>query len=158
MRLGVRSRLFAFAFGLIALTIGVAYLVLRNELERLLLDEIRGDLDVRTALVALEADSVDIANDDLAAWDALADRIGRKAKARVTLIRRDGVVVGDSEVPRDRLPKMENHRLGNVRREGVHRVRKGRKFVFHMGFLSAGGPQPISTKYVENSRSYCGKA
>jgi two-component system phosphate regulon sensor histidine kinase PhoR len=109
VRLGIRSRLFAIAFGLIALTMGVAYLVMRNELERLLLSEIRGDLDVRTALVALEVDSLDIANDDLASWDALADRIGAKAKARVTLIRRDGVVVGDSEVPRDKVRTMQNH-------------------------------------------------
>jgi two-component system phosphate regulon sensor histidine kinase PhoR len=109
VRLGIRSRLFIFAFGLIATTMGVAYLVLRNELERLLFNGLRADLDVRTALVALEVDSADIASDDLAAWDALADRIGAKAQARVTLIRRDGVVIGDSEVPGDRLPKMENH-------------------------------------------------
>ncbi|MBN1605914.1 MAG: HAMP domain-containing protein [Polyangiaceae bacterium] len=109
MRFGIRSRLFATAFGLIAVTMIVAYLAMRNELERLLLSNIRGDLHVRTALVALEVDSVDVARDDFAAWDALADRIGAKAKARVTLIRRDGVVIGDSEVPSDRLRTLQNH-------------------------------------------------
>lgn len=109
MRLGIRFRLFALAFGLIALTMGVAYLVMRAALERLLFNEIRGDLDVRTALVALEVDALDIAPDDRAAWDALADRIGAKARARVTLIRRDGVVVGDSRVPLEKLRGMQNH-------------------------------------------------
>jgi two-component system, OmpR family, phosphate regulon sensor histidine kinase PhoR len=109
VKLGIRSRLFAMAFGLIAATMIVAYLVMRSELERLLFNEIRGDLDVRTALVALEVDAVDMAPDDFAAWDALADRIGAKARARVTLIRRDGVVIGDSEVPRDQLRTMQNH-------------------------------------------------
>ncbi len=44
-----------------------------------------------------------------AALDALAERAGRAAAARVTLIAPDGTVVGDSEVPFDRLPALSNH-------------------------------------------------
>ena len=43
------------------------------------------------------------------ALDALADAAGRAAGARVTLIARDGRVVGDSEVPLRLLEGLENH-------------------------------------------------
>ena len=43
-------------------------------------------------------------------WDALADRLGAIARARVTFIRTDGVVLGDSEVAAKDLPTLENHR------------------------------------------------
>jgi len=43
-------------------------------------------------------------------WDGLADRLGAIAQARVTFIREDGIVVGDSEVARGELAELENHR------------------------------------------------
>lgn len=42
-------------------------------------------------------------------WAALADSLGAAAGCRVTLVRRDGRVVGDSDVPSSRLAAMENH-------------------------------------------------
>jgi len=44
-----------------------------------------------------------------AEWDSMADRFGRQAGVRVTLIAQDGTVVGDSEVPLAELGEMENH-------------------------------------------------
>jgi two-component system phosphate regulon sensor histidine kinase PhoR len=41
--------------------------------------------------------------------DALADRAGAQAGARVTLVAADGSVVGDSQVPIERLAQVENH-------------------------------------------------
>ena len=41
--------------------------------------------------------------------DSLADRLGEIADLRVTLISRDGTVIGDSEIDRARLPTVENH-------------------------------------------------
>jgi two-component system phosphate regulon sensor histidine kinase PhoR len=46
---------------------------------------------------------------DAAALDALADRAGAAARARVTLIAPDGTVVGDSDVPLERLAAVESH-------------------------------------------------
>ena len=109
MRLRLRSKLFVFSFGLILLSMGVAYAVARTELERLLLDSIERDLEVRTQLVALQVGPVDRPADDFNVWDALADRLGDHAKARVTLIRKDGRVVGDSQMPTGEVPAMENH-------------------------------------------------
>lgn len=45
----------------------------------------------------------------LAQVDRLADRLGQRLKLRVTLISPQGVVLGDSRVPLERLPRLENH-------------------------------------------------
>src|SRR5512135_280879 len=42
-------------------------------------------------------------------WPARADALARELGVRVTLIARDGHVVGDSEVSRERLGQLENH-------------------------------------------------
>lgn len=41
--------------------------------------------------------------------DSIADRMGEVSGVRVTLIARDGTVLGDSEVDASRLPSVENH-------------------------------------------------
>jgi two-component system phosphate regulon sensor histidine kinase PhoR len=41
--------------------------------------------------------------------DSLADRLGKITDLRVTLISRDGTVIGDSEIDPARLPSVENH-------------------------------------------------
>lgn len=109
MKLGIRGKLFLITFGLIVLSLLVAYGYLRQELENEVTSAVRSELAVRARLVAHEASEFTRAPDDLAAWDALADELGRRADTRVTLIRRDGVVMGDSEVSLERLPSVENH-------------------------------------------------
>ncbi|MFH0899422.1 MAG: HAMP domain-containing protein [Pseudomonadota bacterium] len=42
-------------------------------------------------------------------WDGLADELGRRARARITIIRLDGRVLGDSEMAMPELGSMENH-------------------------------------------------
>jgi len=41
--------------------------------------------------------------------DALADILGQDPQLRITMIRRDGVVLGDSDVPKDELDRVANH-------------------------------------------------
>src|SRR5262245_13366899 len=67
----------------------------------------RADLMARLALVADAAASV--GDTRLETWDALADRLGRLAQARVTFIAADGRVLGDSDVALADLPGLENH-------------------------------------------------
>src|SRR5206468_3920459 len=47
--------------------------------------------------------------DDFHTWDTLADTLGKTLHARVTLVRGDGTVIGDSEVPTAGLAGLENH-------------------------------------------------
>ncbi|MFQ5746965.1 MAG: sensor histidine kinase [Gemmatimonadota bacterium] len=62
----------------------------------------RADLERRARLVAAVIG-------DRTFSDSLADRLGRIAGVRVTLIDREGAVRGDSEVPARRIPRVENH-------------------------------------------------
>lgn len=109
MILGIRSKLFVVSFGLVLLSIAAAYFFMRVRLETYLVDSLRQDLAVRARLIALKVSAADSPLTDLKSWDALADELGRRASARVTFIRRDGVVVGDSEVPYSDLAQVENH-------------------------------------------------
>ena len=52
MRLGIRSKLFLLSLGLIALSLAIAYSVLRPTLDRMIFERIAGDLNVRLRLVA----------------------------------------------------------------------------------------------------------
>lgn len=109
MNPGIRFKLFLVSLGLIAASVVTADLYLSAVLDRQLTERIHDDLFIRTRLIAEKAASAAIALDDRPSWDALADELGRLAGARVTVIRKDGVVLGDSEVEAAALAGVENH-------------------------------------------------
>lgn len=109
MKLGIRTKLFLISFGLIVLTVLVGYAYIARELEAALVEDMRADLGVRARLIADQAERYDARLDDLAAWDELADEIGATGEGRVTFMRKDGTVIGDSQVPHAELPNLENH-------------------------------------------------
>ncbi|MDX2054931.1 MAG: ATP-binding protein [Polyangiaceae bacterium] len=109
MKLGIRGKLFTVFLSLIAACIGVAYIFMRTQLESGVSARIQKSLVTHAEIVADQVRSVRLAPDDLNSWDALADSIGKMGSVRVTLIRRDGVVVGDSDVARSALSQVENH-------------------------------------------------
>ena len=108
MRLGIRGKLFAGAFGLIMVPLLAGELYLRPAIEADLLDRIRDDLFVRLALVEHAATARTDLNNE--AWDKLADNLAPRARGRVTFINGAGTVIGDSEVAAGDLDKVENHR------------------------------------------------
>src|SRR4051812_21855001 len=108
MKLGIRAKLFVGALILIGVAIAAADLYLSRALEAQITERIRDDLLVRAGLVAERAAS-EVATLDEARTDALAHELGAIAGARVTLVRADGTVAGDSEVSRERLGRLENH-------------------------------------------------
>jgi two-component system phosphate regulon sensor histidine kinase PhoR len=83
----------------VALTLGVGT-TLRRNLIRMQADDLRRELLLARSLhenrVAANPDSV-------------ADWLGSLSGRRVTVIAHDGVVIGDSEVPDDKLAALENH-------------------------------------------------
>lgn len=109
MRLGIRAKLFLISLGLILVSVVAGYVYMRGALESAVEAAVRGDLAKRAELVALQASTLDAPMDDWRAWDRLADELGQRAGARVTLIRADGVVVGDSEIGLERLSSIANH-------------------------------------------------
>ena len=107
MKLGIRAKLFFVLIGLIAAAVALVDVYLTNALDRQLTDRIRDDLVIRATVVADRAAAR--LERDRAAWDALADELGRLTESRVTLIARDGAVLGDSEVATRALSALENH-------------------------------------------------
>jgi two-component system, OmpR family, phosphate regulon sensor histidine kinase PhoR len=108
MRIGVRGRIFLAFFGLLAASVAAAEIYLLPAVEHDLTDRIRQDLHVRLNLIAERAASA--AASGATDWDGLADRLGPIAGVRVTLVRPDGTVAGDSEVEAAKLAGLEDHR------------------------------------------------
>jgi two-component system phosphate regulon sensor histidine kinase PhoR len=111
LKLGIRGKLFFVSLGLIFVSIVVADAYLSRALEADLGDRVRRDLRVRLSLAQRAANSLDADADSgaRAPWDALADDLGARAGVRVTLIRADGLVLGDSDLEGDALAAAENH-------------------------------------------------
>ena len=108
--LSVRTKLFLISLALIAVSMGSADAYLTPTIASRVAARIEGDLRVRAHLVAREAEMAraPLTPED-PSWDALADALGRSAEARVTIIRKDGVVLGDSDVPAADIARLENH-------------------------------------------------
>lgn len=109
MRIGLRLKLFAVSLGLIVVSVAIIDAYLARTVASQVTDSVREDLFIRARLVAREAAQCTASMTDVAVWDALADSIGKAAEVRVTIIRRDGVVIGDSEIPFEALAAVENH-------------------------------------------------
>jgi two-component system phosphate regulon sensor histidine kinase PhoR len=109
VKLGIRLKLFLVSVVLIAISVAVAYVQITTSVEDELTSALKEDLSARASLVEREAERSDMALDDVDGWDALADSLGASAGARVTLIRADGVVLGDSAVAGPGVRAMENH-------------------------------------------------
>jgi two-component system phosphate regulon sensor histidine kinase PhoR len=109
VKLGIRLKLFLVSVALIAISVIVAYVEISAGVEEELTSALREDLAARAGLVAREAERSDAALDDLEAWDVIADSLGASAGARITLVRADGVVLGDSAMSVPGVRTMENH-------------------------------------------------
>jgi len=105
----IQLRLAAALAGL-AVAISVLFgLVLERDLRARELARIEHGLDASAHLVAELVRDVSFERASAAELTELAKRAGAAAEARVTLIARDGRVVGDSELRADELPNVANH-------------------------------------------------
>ena len=111
MKVKVRTKLFVVSLGLIALTLMVSDLFLAPRLDRLLVARVKADLLVRARLMEAEASLLARSNSPVSSdsWEQLANLLGQRANARVTLIAGDGKVLGDSSLNETAVSAMENH-------------------------------------------------
>ncbi len=110
MILGVRAKLFLVSMALIAASAIAAEVYLTPVIADRLAATTESGLHARARLISREASTFSAPlSDDFAAWDRFADDLGRASGARVTFIRADGVVLGDSEVALADVPRMDNH-------------------------------------------------
>ena len=96
MKFGIRAKLFLISLGVIAVSVVVAYAYSSGRLERELTNRVRAELIVRAKLVALGAASSFALWEDKPRWHELARELGRRANAEVTLLRKNGEILGDS--------------------------------------------------------------
>ncbi len=108
----VRANLFFVAVAVVVASMAAADIFLTGAMAARMTEVIRADLLVRARLVAREAERFDgpLVDEALArpAWDALAHGLGASARARVTLLRADGLVLGDSDLALAELAHADN--------------------------------------------------
>jgi two-component system phosphate regulon sensor histidine kinase PhoR len=109
LKLGIRSKLFLVSLGLIVISVAIANAYLTRALDADMTERFRQELLVRLHLIEHDAATSTAALDDMERWDELADDLGHRAQARVTIIRKDGVVLGDSDVDMPGLGSLDNH-------------------------------------------------
>jgi len=95
--------------GLVLLVVAVSGILAERGLREREMARIARSLEERARLVRELARGVSFDAENREVLDAIADRSQPAAAARVTLIDRRGVVVGDSDVPLSKLPAVENH-------------------------------------------------
>jgi len=95
--------------GLVVLIVGVSGLVAQRGLKNGEIERSARALEARANLVREFIQDSDLDSGGRARFDRIADRAGQAAGVRVTLIDASGAVVGDSDVPLERLPLVENH-------------------------------------------------
>ncbi len=109
LRLSFQGWILGGCFLVVLCTLIFVGIILQHSVRGQLMQSIRSDMRSHLALVS------EIVRDrwpqpaDLSSVDALADELGNRLGLRVTLIRQDGVVLGDSEVSLAGLRTLENH-------------------------------------------------
>ena len=123
----LRIRLFLAAFGIATVSLLLASALVSASLQGQLLERIESELVAQTRLVAELVSRIGPTPPG-AELDAEADRLGRELGARVTLVTRDGRVVGDSAEDGVGLASMENHgarpEIDAARRAGLGLIRR----------------------------------
>jgi two-component system phosphate regulon sensor histidine kinase PhoR len=107
VKAGIRIKLVGISMALLVPSLLAAHAWLTHTLTDFLSAETRMHLSVRTALLA--SDVAQDAQDPAVDWQAAAHAYGARASARVTLLSRDGVVLGDSERTTAERDTMDNH-------------------------------------------------
>lgn len=109
MKFGIRLKLFIVSMGLIAVTVTAMDLWISDAIAAYVTASVRRDLTGQATAIAHEAGVVPLGLDDVAGWDATADELGRSLDVRVTFVRADGLVLGDSDVDVPMIARLENH-------------------------------------------------
>lgn len=111
MKFGIRTKLFLLSFGIVAVVLLAADLLLTRSLDRFLTERVTHDLLTRAAMAERQASSARLepAQGPSPAWEDLARDLGHRAETRVTFIGPDGRVLGDSEVAPADIAGLENH-------------------------------------------------
>ena len=121
MTFGIRFKLFLAFFYFIVVGLGVTGLVLSYYLKRNIVHATEDELLSFAKSTRLLLESRDVPLNDVEC-DRLSDAVSAAIGARVTIIRPDGKVIGDSDLSLDKVRALENH---GDRREVQDAIRLG---------------------------------
>lgn len=93
----------------ILVSFGAIALFLDRNLEHKFLDDLKSSLVTQAGLIESRLQLEKIGSNDNSSLQELLKDLSLKAKCRLTLINRNGVVLADSEKSREEIPLMENH-------------------------------------------------
>jgi two-component system phosphate regulon sensor histidine kinase PhoR len=110
MKLGLRAKLFLASIAMILVSMVPADLYLSSAVDSLITQRLKDDLTARLSLASSIAANGPADLNDPLAWNAFAHEVGSRAGARVSIIRADGVLIGDSALDAAALARAENHR------------------------------------------------
>ena len=119
--MGIRSRIFFIVFVLLTISIAITYVVAERDLNNTFKEQTLNELEKKANLLAISVGSL-TRFDDINAADLFANELGTATNSRVTFIKNDGQVIGDSELDFDEISIIDNH--GN-RSEVIDALKNG---------------------------------
>jgi len=151
---------------LLLVVVAVSGIFAERALQERELARVGATLEEQATLVRELVRDVPLRAAEAARLDALADRAGAASKVRVTLVSADGTVVGDSDVPLEKLAGIENHAsrpelraalAGSVGRDARRSATVGRALLYVAVPADApdGGAVRVATElsHLEDARS-----
>ena len=106
--MGIRYRLFLIVFLSLGVSTSIAYFIAERDITNTFEEQIVYQLEKQARLLVENIDEIDSIKTAGEA-DSLADRLGNASESRVTLILNNGKVIGDSDVPLNLIPSLDNH-------------------------------------------------
>ena len=106
--MGIRYRLFLIVFLSLGISTSIAYFIAERDITNTFEEQIVYQLEKQARLLVENIDEIDSIKTAGEA-DSLADRLGNASESRVTLILNNGKVIGDSDVPLNLIPSLDNH-------------------------------------------------
>ena len=106
--MGIRSRIFFIVFLLLTASIFITYVVAERDLTNTFKLQIVDELEKQANLLSLSVQNIGKYN-SIEEADAEADRLAEALNSRVTFIKNNGKVVGDSELNPLEISIVDNH-------------------------------------------------
>jgi two-component system phosphate regulon sensor histidine kinase PhoR len=106
--MGIRSRIFFIVFSLLTVSISIAYVVAERDLSTAFKFQIVNELEKQANLLVSSVDNINKFKTTTEA-DHSADDLGKASNSRVTFIKNNGEVIGDSELNVDQIKLVDNH-------------------------------------------------
>jgi len=105
----MRSKLFLVVVAVLVVSFLVADTYLSRVLDADLTARIRNDLQVRLNFLEKEASAFEASFDEQTQWKALADDLSARGEGRVTILLKDGTVLGDSGMDMSEIAHAQAH-------------------------------------------------